>query len=66
MTNKKPRKRQRTCDEENNQTITDFIGNIIGNENTDEIEEIEELEYIYFGGSDSEENDADDDSDFEP
>ena len=60
-------KRQRRDDEANDQTMIDYLGNLIGNVESGEIEEMGELEYIYFGGSDNEEDDSgDSDTDYEP
>ena len=43
--------------------MIDYLGNLIGDE-TSESDEIGELEYIYFGGSDNEDDDSD--TDYEP
>ena len=58
-------KRVRTSKEE--QSLTDYLGNIIGYEEPNNQEDMRELDYIYFGGSESEDDNSDDsDSDYEP
>ena len=55
-------KRQRR-DVEVDQELIDSLGNIVGDESS-ESEEVGELDYIYFGGSDTEDDDSD--TDYEP